>query len=291
MKKILFIYALCATAVAAWGILRHKEAQRLENNQTALSEQVEHYRTRLGEEAASVRALQLRCDEFRKMREADTRRIRALGIKLRRLESTATTSVTTEVAVHTVVRDTVILHDTLRVFHWRDEWVTVDGRIGRDSVCCEVTSIVGFRNKDLVILEEEFREYSDRFFMMTDDGSYGEHGNVCVPLNRLLEAGERFDEVITIGPLIMMKFVALATKPYGVKTIASMNPVMIDGTGMCGGCRLTVGGETKFACVDGPEFDAHLIDFDEAMKRSRTYSEFEKEAREKHCNLFRQEVK
>ena len=156
---------------------------------------------------------------------------------------------------------------------------------------CEVTSIVGFRNKDLVILEEEFREYSDRFFMMTDDGSYGEHGNVCVPLNRLLEAGERFDEVITIGPLIMMKFVALATKPYGVKTIASMNPVMIDGTGMCGGCRLTVGGETKFACVDGPEFDAHLIDFDEAMKRSRTYSEFEKEAREKHCNLFRQEVK
>lgn len=141
MKKILFIYALCATAIAAWGILRHKEAQRLENNQTALSEQVEHYRTRLGEEAASVRALQLRCDEFRKMREADTRRIRDLGIKLRRLESTATTSVTTEVAVHTVVRDTVILHDTLRVFHWRDEWVTVDGRIGRDSVCCEVTSI------------------------------------------------------------------------------------------------------------------------------------------------------
>ena len=124
MKKILFIYALCATAVVAWGILRHKEAQRLENNQTALSEQVEHYRTRLGEEAASVRALQLRCDEFRKMREADIRRIRALGIKLRRLESTATTSVTTGVAVHTVVRDTVILHDTLRVFHWRDEWVT-----------------------------------------------------------------------------------------------------------------------------------------------------------------------
>ena len=156
---------------------------------------------------------------------------------------------------------------------------------------CEVTSIVGFRNKDLVILEEEFKACSARFFMMTDDGSYGEHGNVCVPLNRLLEAGETFDEVITIGPLVMMKFVALATKKYKIKTIASMNPIMIDGTGMCGGCRLTVGGETKFACVDGPEFDAHLIDFDEAMKRSRTYADFEQRAREKHCRLMSQEVK
>ena len=154
----------------------------------------------------------------------------------------------------------------------------------------EVTVISGFRNKDLVILEEEFKAISDRFFMMTDDGSYGEKGNVCVPLNRLLESGETFDEVITIGPLIMMKFVAAATRPYNIRTIASMNPIMIDGTGMCGCCRVTVGGEMKFACVDGPDFDAHLIDFDEAMKRSRTYAEFEAKAREKHCNLFKKSV-
>lgn len=154
---------------------------------------------------------------------------------------------------------------------------------------CEVTSIVGFRNRDLVILEEEFRAYSNRFRLVTDDGSYGEKGNVCAPLNEFLQAGETFDEVITIGPLIMMKFVALATKPYAIKTVASMNPIMIDGTGMCGGCRLTVGGETKFACVDGPDFDAHLIDFDEAMKRSRMYAEFEAEARENHCNLYKKE--
>ena len=154
----------------------------------------------------------------------------------------------------------------------------------------EVTSIVGFRNQDLVILEQEFKEVSDRCCMMTDDGSYGEKGNVCVPLNRLLESGETFDEVITIGPLIMMKFVAAATKPYNIKTIASMNPIMIDGTGMCGCCRVTVDGQMKFACVDGPDFDAHLIDFDEAMKRSRTYVEFEAKAREKHCNLFKKEV-
>lgn len=159
------------------------------------------------------------------------------------------------------------------------------------SLGCDVTSIVGFRSKDLVILEEEFRAASSRFYMMTDDGSYGEKGNVCIPLNRLLESGERFDEVITIGPLVMMKFVAKVTEPYGVKTIASMNPIMIDGTGMCGCCRVTVGGEMKFACVDGPDFDAHKIDFDEAMKRSRTYAEFEARAREKHCNLFRKEVK
>lgn len=141
MKRILFIYALCATAVAAWGVLRHKEVQRLENNQTALSEQVEYYRTRMGEQAASVQALQLRCDEFREMRQADARRIRDLGIKIRRLESSATASLESKVEVRTIVRDTVILHDTLRVFHWCDEWVTVDGRIGRDSVTCEVTSI------------------------------------------------------------------------------------------------------------------------------------------------------
>ncbi len=155
---------------------------------------------------------------------------------------------------------------------------------------CEVTSIIGFRSKDLVILEEEFKACSTNFYMMTDDGSYGEKGNVCVPLNELLEKGETFDEVITIGPLIMMKFVCAATKPYGVKTIASMNPIMIDGTGMCGGCRLTVGGKMKFACVDGPEFDGHEIDFDEAMSRARTYADFEAGEREKTCNLFKKEV-
>lgn len=154
----------------------------------------------------------------------------------------------------------------------------------------EVTAIVGFRNKDLVILEEEFKENSSRFYMMTDDGSYGEKGNVCVPLKALLESGERFDEVITIGPLIMMKFVCQATKEYGVKTIASMNPIMIDGTGMCGCCRLTVGGEMKFACVDGPEFDGHLIDFDEAISRSRLYADFEMREGESACNLFKKEV-
>ena len=154
-----------------------------------------------------------------------------------------------------------------------------------------VTAIVGFRNKDLVILEEEFRALSDRFYMMTDDGSYGEKGNVCAPLNSLLGAGETFDAVITIGPLIMMKYVAEATRPYGIKTVASMNPIMIDGTGMCGGCRVSVGGKMKFACVDGPDFDAHEIDFDEAMKRGKTYSEFEQAAREKHCNLFAKEKK
>ncbi len=154
----------------------------------------------------------------------------------------------------------------------------------------EVTSIIGFRNKDLVILEEEFKACSNKFYMMTDDGSYGRQGNVCVPLNEMLSAGETFDEVITIGPLIMMKFVCAATKPYGVKTIASMNPIMIDGTGMCGGCRLTVGGQMKFACVDGPEFDGHEIDFDEAMSRARTYSDFELHEREDACNLFKKVV-
>ena len=154
-----------------------------------------------------------------------------------------------------------------------------------------VTSIIGFRNKDLVILEDEFKAVSDNFYMMTDDGSYGNAGNVCVPLKELLGKGEKFDEVITIGPLIMMKFVCLTTKEYGVKTIASMNPIMIDGTGMCGGCRLTVGGKMKFACVDGPEFNGHEIDFDEAMSRARSYAEFEAREREDACNLFKQEVK
>ena len=154
----------------------------------------------------------------------------------------------------------------------------------------EGTSIVGFRNQDLVILEDEFKACSDHFTMMTDDGSYGEKGNVTVPLKEMLEKGEQFDEVIAIGPLIMMKFVCLTTKEYGQKTTVSMNPIMVDGTGMCGGCRLSVGGETKFACVDGPDFDGHLVDFDEAMSRSRSYAPFERHAYEETCNLFAKEV-
>lgn len=153
-----------------------------------------------------------------------------------------------------------------------------------------VTSIIGFRNESLVILENEFRAVSDEFVVTTDDGSYGNKGNVCVPLNALYDRGEDFDEVIAIGPLVMMKFVCLATKPHGTKTVVSMNPIMIDGTGMCGCCRLTVGGKTLFACVDGPDFDGQLVDFDEAMSRSRAYTEFEARAREKACNLYKKEV-
>ena len=156
---------------------------------------------------------------------------------------------------------------------------------------CEVHSIVGFRNKDLVILEDEFRACSDVMKMMTDDGSHGEKGLVTNALEELIKAGNEYDEVITIGPLIMMKFVCRLTKEYGIKTIVSMNPIMIDGTGMCGGCRLTVGGETKFACVDGPDFDGHLVDFDEAMERGAMYKEFETAKREEVCNLFKKEVK
>lgn len=155
---------------------------------------------------------------------------------------------------------------------------------------CEVHSVVGFRNKDLVILEDEFKAVSDVMRMMTDDGSYGEKGLVTDALKSLIESGNDYDEVIVIGPVIMMKFVCMLTKEYGVKTVVSMNPVMIDGTGMCGGCRLTVGGETKFACVDGPEFDGHLVDFDEAMKRSAMYRDFERHAHEETCNLFKKEV-
>ncbi len=156
---------------------------------------------------------------------------------------------------------------------------------------CEVTSIVGFRSKDIVILEDEFRACSDRLIMMTDDGSYGEHGNVTVPLKRMLEAGERFDEIITIGPVIMMKFVTLTAKPFNVPVTVSMNPIMIDGTGMCGGCRLTLIKDgkrvTKFACVDGPDFDGYEVDFDEAMSRGRMYAGFERHAYEETCNLFK----
>lgn len=156
---------------------------------------------------------------------------------------------------------------------------------------CAVTSVIGFRSKDLLILEDEFRAASDKLYVMTDDGSYGRHGNVCVPLEEMFAEGETFDQVITIGPLIMMKFVVAAVKPTGIPCVVSMNPIMIDGTGMCGGCRLTVGGETKFACVDGPDFDGHLVDFDEAMKRGTMYRDFEQHAREAHCNLMNKEVK
>ena len=150
----------------------------------------------------------------------------------------------------------------------------------------EVHSVVGFRNKDLVILEDEFKAVSDKYVLMSDDGTAGEKGLVTDALKKLIESGEQYDEVITIGPLIMMKFVCKLTKEYGVKTIVSMNPVMIDGTGMCGGCRLTVGGETKFACVDGPDFDGHLVDFDEAMDRGSMYRDFERHAYEETCNLL-----
>ncbi len=156
---------------------------------------------------------------------------------------------------------------------------------------CEVHSIVGFRNKDLVILEDEFKAVSDKLCLMTDDGSYGKKGLVTNALEDLIKEGNQYDEVIAIGPLVMMKFVCLLTKKYDIKTVVSMNPIMIDGTGMCGGCRLTVGGQTKFACVDGPDFDGHLVDFDEAMHRGTMYKEFEAHAREATCNLFKQEEK
>ena len=155
---------------------------------------------------------------------------------------------------------------------------------------CEVHSIVGFRNKDLVILKEEFESVSSKYVLMTDDGSDGEKGLVTDALRALIESGEEYDEVITIGPLVMMKFVCALTREFNIKTVASMNPVMIDGTGMCGGCRLTVGGKVKFACVDGPEFDGHEIDFDEAIARSSMYREEEAAAREKTCNLFKKEA-
>ena len=154
----------------------------------------------------------------------------------------------------------------------------------------KVTGIVGFRNKDLVILEDEFRACCDEFILMTDDGSYGEKGVVTAPLEQKIVDGANFDEVITIGPLIMMKFVVKTTKPHNVKTVVSMNPIMVDGTGMCGGCRLTVGGQTKFACVDGPDFDGFEVDFDEAMHRGTMYKPFEAHAREAECNLLKQEV-
>ncbi len=159
---------------------------------------------------------------------------------------------------------------------------------------CEVTSIIGFRNKDLVILEDEFKSCSDKMFLVTDDGSYGDKGNVCMPLNEMLKNGEKFDMIITIGPLIMMKFVVEAARPYNIPVTVSMNPIMIDGTGMCGGCRLTLNRDgkrvTKFACVDGPDFNGYEVDFDEAMSRGRMYADFERHAHESTCNLFAKEV-
>lgn len=155
----------------------------------------------------------------------------------------------------------------------------------------KVTVITGFRNKDLVILEEEFKQVSTHAYLVSDDGSTGVKGLVTNVLEELINKGESFDEVIAIGPLIMMKFVCQLTKKYGIKTVVSMNPIMIDGTGMCGGCRLSVGGETKFACVDGPDFDGHLVDFDEAMSRGATYRDFEAHARDAACNLMNKEVR
>ena len=159
------------------------------------------------------------------------------------------------------------------------------------SLGAEVHSVVGFRNKDLVILEEEFNACSDKLIILTDDGSYGRQGVVAAPLKELLESGEQYDEVIAIGPVIMMKFVVETVKPFGVPVTVSMNPIMIDGTGMCGGCRLTVGGKTRFACVDGPDFNGYEVDFDEAMERSTMYADFERREREDSCNLFKKEMK
>ena len=155
----------------------------------------------------------------------------------------------------------------------------------------EVHSVVGFRNQDLVILEDEFKACSDKFVLMSDDGSRGRKGLVTAALEELIQSGEQYDEVIAIGPLVMMKFVVAVTKKYNVKTVVSMNPIMIDGTGMCGGCRLTVGGKTKFACVDGPEFDGFEVDFDEAIHRGAMYKDFEGHAREAACHLLNQEVR
>lgn len=157
---------------------------------------------------------------------------------------------------------------------------------------CEVTSIIGFRNKDLLILEKEFNEVSNNLIVMSDDGSYGRKGNVTLPLKELLEKGEKFDKVITIGPLIMMKYVVLTCKEFNMPVDVSMNPIMIDGTGMCGGCRLTLNIDgkkvTKFACVDGPDFDGYEVDFDEAMARNKMYASFERHKYEETCNLLKE---
>ena len=149
-----------------------------------------------------------------------------------------------------------------------------------------VHAIVGFRSKDLVILREEFQAASEKLLLMTDDGSAGQKGLVTDALKELIESGEQYDQVIAIGPLVMMKFVCALTKQYDLPTVVSMNPLMVDGTGMCGGCRLTVGGTMRFACVDGPDFDGHQVDFDEAIARAGIYRPHEQQAREQHCRLF-----
>ena len=154
----------------------------------------------------------------------------------------------------------------------------------------EVHAVVGFKNKDLVILEEDFRKSSDVLKICTDDGSYGQKGLVTDALKELIEAGNQYDEVFAIGPMIMMKFVSKTTEPYGIPTTVSMSPIMVDGTGMCGGCRLSVGGEMKFACVDGPDFDGHKVDWNLAVKRNQMYAEFEKHKHEETCNLYKKEV-
>ena len=163
------------------------------------------------------------------------------------------------------------------------------------SLGCRVTSIIGFRSRELVILEDEFRAVSDELYVMTDDGSYARRGNVCLPLEELFTAGRRFDKVITIGPLVMMKFVVNSTRPTGIPCDVSMNPIMIDGTGMCGGCRLTLNKDgkrvTKFACVDGPDFNGYEVDFDEAISRGAMYRDFERHAYEETCNLLNKEVR
>ena len=155
---------------------------------------------------------------------------------------------------------------------------------------CKIDTIIGFRTKELIILEKEFEDCSDSLVVMTDDGSYGSRGVVTEPLHKALVNGEKYDEIIAIGPLVMMKFVVETARPFNVKTVVSMNPIMIDGTGMCGGCRLTVGGKVRFACVDGPDFDGREVDFDEAMSRASIYKDFEKHAYERTCNLFKKEV-
>lgn len=155
----------------------------------------------------------------------------------------------------------------------------------------DVTSIIGFRNKDLIILEDEFKNSANEFHVMTDDGSYGEMGNVCVPLEKMLSSGKKFDKIFAIGPLVMMKFVVQTAKKYNIPCVVSMNPIMIDGTGMCGCCRLMVDGEMKFACVDGPDFDGYKVNFDEMIERNGMYCDFERQAYEETCNLFKKEVK
>ena len=154
----------------------------------------------------------------------------------------------------------------------------------------EVHAVVGFKNKDVVILEDKFKSASDVMKLVTDDGSYGEKGLVTDALKQLIEEGNQYDEIFAIGPAIMMKFVSKTTEPYGIPTTVSMSPIMVDGTGMCGGCRLTVGGETKFACVDGPDFDGHKVDWDESLKRGKMYFGWERHKHEEVCNLFKKEV-